>query len=163
MSRPPTWPERITAPGPAMKVYRAIARSQEKRSFTLCHVYDGASRGELPVIYWEGKITGLARVVGAFMGLEISNKTCKTPGCMNPFHYLKPGNLGDTRVPVERVKDKAPPIHIPIAMGEYIELVQWHIDEKEILNPTFDQLRELIPIEDMSNEILQKAINEINI
>lgn len=161
MARFPDWPDKIDAPAEALKMYRCMARLQHSKEFQKCHVFKGASSSRgVPLVSWENRTTQLPKVVCSFMGLEYRKKTCNTPGCMNPFHYLSSGKTEDSAFQVERVHEPAPPLVVD--MGGYVETIGYYIEKDGvgIDNPTFEQLRALIPAEDMADEILRNALVE---
>ena len=160
MAGVPNWPERITAPKEAKQLYRWMAKAQLAKAFTECHVYDGANINGVPYVSWENKSTNLPKIVCSFMGLQYSRKTCKTPNCMNPFHYIQTGNLNDSLLPVERELKPVPPPP-EVSLGDYLETVRYYIEENDLTDPDFSQLRPIIPAEDISDEILQKVVNEL--
>lgn len=159
MAPKPTWPEKIKAPAEAIKLYRQMAKLQMTKDFQKCHIYEGASTNGVPVVSWDNKVTALPKIICSFMGLPFKKKTCNTPGCMNPFHYVDQvdptrGKLPQALAPV--------PVILP-SLADYIELVVYHIEENcPNPNPTFEQLRSIIPAEDITDELLQKVLNEIN-
>lgn len=160
MSPIPKWPEKIKAPKDAMKLYRLMAKLQESKDFQKCHIFEGASVNGVPFVSWENKATALPRVVCSFMGLPYKKKTCNTPHCMNPFHFVDQNMVAENRLPVEQVHQPAQVV--TPSLEDFIETVRYYIEENDLTNPTFEQLRPIIHADDISDEILQKAIYEIS-
>ena len=158
-SNKPSWPDRIKAPAEALRMYRYMVKMQQSKAWQQCHVFEGAMRGGIPVISWDSKATSLPKIVCSFMGLQYKKKTCNTPGCMNPFHYVDQGNFQDKMLPVER--ELSPAEAYQPNFEDFKETVRFYIEENDLESPTFEQLRSLIPIEDISDDLLRKIHHEL--
>ncbi len=158
MPRPPKWADKISAPPEAMEFYRLIQKLQTSTAFRECHPFSGAIINHVPYISWDNTVTGLPKTILGFLGIPYRKQLCKTHGCANPFHYV------DSGLDRKDLKGLKGPIHTPLRpdSGEaLIELVEYYID-KEGVAPIFEKVRPLIPVEDISDELLQLCLEKMN-
>jgi hypothetical protein len=155
MARPVNWPNQINAPEEALELYRLIAKLQRSEAFQHCHTFRGTVIGEVPHVSWEGKVTNLPKIVVSFLGLQYKKKQCLTHGCLNPFHYIN-WNENPTGGELKEIIEVPKP-----NLDSYKELINYYIEENDLTNPTFDQLRKLIPTEDAPDDLLQQAFLEM--
>jgi hypothetical protein len=154
MARPPKWAEKIEAPEEALEFYRIVQKLQTSTAFRECHVYDGATINHVPFISWDSTVTALPKVLLGFLGMPYRHQTCKTHGCANPFHYTDSDPDSPTLKGMKR-PGKAP--LRPDSTAALVELIEYHIDTADV-EPTFENLRPLIPIEDMSDQLLTVSL-----
>lgn len=150
--RPPSWHTRITAPPLAKDLYALLAKIQKSDAFTKCHVYHGADLHGTPMVKWQGRTTGLAFMIASYMGLPNATKTCATPGCCNPFHYLPPDYSGEVLI---HGKERSGDV-LSTDLEDWADLVEYELDKAMLrLNEaTFEEIRAVIPAEDLSDEQL---------
>ncbi len=162
-TKPTTWPSKIDAPQAALEFYALLAKIANTQAFETCHVFDGPVSGKVPVIRWQGKTTALPRVIAGFLALPHGRKLCNTKGCCNPLHYLAApapspdapdATLVSTHVPIEQVRHPD--------QSDYNEMVEYAMDRAHLKNPTFEQLRELLPMLDIDDARLLAAIGELD-
>lgn len=155
--RPQTWHTKITAPPEALELYALIARLQKSTAFQACHIYHGANLEGVPMVKWDGKSTKLPYIVASYMGLDTSLQQCKTPGCCNPFHYIAPSTTGAALVTTR----ENPAESMSVGLEEWVELVEWELDRNamRLETVTFEQVRALIPPEDLLDEQVLSALN----
>lgn len=153
------WPEKIEAPEEALELYRLISKLQDSEAFRHCHVFSGANIKGLPHVRWEGRVTNLPKVILSFLALPYKRKMCVTPGCVNPFHYvdldLASNEIVTAGVVPQEENFKAPDI------DQYVETVRYYIEENDLESPSYEQLRKLIPVEDVPDELLQQSLKKI--
>lgn len=166
--RTPTWPYHIDAPQPALEFYKALAKVANTEAFKFCHVFTGATseKWSVPLVRYHGKLSSLPMIIDSFMGLCYGAKICKTKNCINPFHYVQVANVdmmelsasGNSPVVNAMVPDSDNPTALPFQDGEgFIDLLDYYIEEVGIA-PTYDALRNVIPMEDLSDSDLQTTL-----
>lgn len=157
--RPLTWYKNVTAPPLALEFYAMIAKLQKSDAFAECHVYHGARLGDEPVIKFDKKVTGLPAVIASYIGLPSARRRCTTPGCCNPFHYLPPGSSDETYTHGAEAKENV----VEIGMDEWVDLIEFHLDNnlKRIGDVTLEEVRAMIPVEDLSDSQLKSAYDKM--
>ena len=155
--RPPKWADKIDCPPEAKEFYELIQKLQTSTAFRDCHVFSGASINHVPHISWDNTVTALPKVILGFLGIPYRRQICKTHGCANPFHYVDAG-LG--KVTLKGLKGPIPEPHRPDSNEALIELVEYHIDKAgfEPDEATFENVRPLIPQEDITDELLKLSL-----
>lgn len=154
MARPPKWAEKIKAPDDALEFYRIVQKLQTSTAFRECHVYEGATINHVPFISWEGTVTALPKVLLGFLGMPYRHQTCKTHGCANPFHYTESDPDSPT---LKGLKKPAKAPLRPDSNAALVELIEYYMDQAGV-GATFQELRPLIPQEDMTDELLTLAL-----
>lgn len=136
-----------------------IAKLQKSDAFAECHVYHGARLGDDPVIKFDKKVTGLPAVIASYIGLPSAGRRCTTPGCCNPFHYLPPGAMDETYVHKAEAQEHG----VEIGMEEWIDLIEYYLDKeaKRLGDVTLEEIRNMIPEDDLSDAQLQSALNKM--
>lgn len=154
--RPANWPNQIDAPEEALELYRLIARLQHSKAFNHCHTFLGTTIGNIPHVRWEGKVTNLPKLICSFVGLEYKKKQCKVYSCLNAFHYTNYDEYPSTGALLE-------PITVPKPdLSAYVETLKYYIEENNLVKPSLEDLRAIIPVEDISDDLLQQALKELN-
>jgi hypothetical protein len=158
MARPPKWAEKIQAPEDAMEFYRLIQKLQTSTAFRECHPFSGATINHVPYISWENSTTALPKVLLGFLGIPYRQQICKTHGCANPFHYVDVGLQTPT---LKGLKGPTSSPHRPDSTEAYIELIEYEVDKAGV-DLNFESVRPLIPVEDISDELLNLAIAKMS-
>lgn len=154
------WNTKITAPPEALALYALIASLQQSDAFNSCHIYHGALLDGVPMVKFKGEVTGLPHVVASYLGLHTSDSQCRTPGCCNPFHYLAQGDVSERLIQVEEISDRV----LQPGVEDWLDLIEYAIEENRIRSDvprTFDLLRPLIPVEDLSDAQLEMALKSM--
>ncbi len=149
--RPPTWLTKIDAPASALRLYAMLAELQNSDAFRTCHPYSGAHTAKgVPLFKFEGRVHAMPYIIASHMGLEYGNKTCSTPGCVNPFHYAPPSE----RLPQDQTQFTPP----QAAGSDWDDLILYYIEEVGVRPINFSALRAAIPVEDMDDHNLRTAL-----
>ena len=153
-----SWPNKIDAPELVLNLYRAIAAVQSKPElFMNCHVFDGANLKHVPYVTVSEETFPLPKLLTHFLGLQYGKKTCATHACCNPMHFAR----ANQPTPLKGLQEAALPLVLATSLDEYVELIKYYVDKHEV-TPTFNNLRGLIPVEDMSDDFLTLSIEKIN-
>lgn len=157
MARPPAWADKVKCPDEARDFYLFLQKNQfNLRSFDECHPFEGASIGHVPHLSLNNKLEALPNLVLAFFGLTRGKRTCMTHNCANFRHYMgeeRPKTLSDLHNPPQEIPQQ------PTTIEAYKETVMYYIDKHDV--NTFEELRPLIPVEDITDELLTIAIESL--
>lgn len=149
MGRKTEFPTKIKAPEPMLKLYAAIAEVLATPDLLeSCHVYHGAHLKGIPVIKYKSRPVSMPRIFANMFALNAGYKTCSTPGCCNPMHYLgkRPSSI----------IEEAPTMS---TLSDDVDTLDYYI-ETYSLTPDFSTLRSAIPDDDMSDTRIKEALNE---
>jgi hypothetical protein len=158
--RPPKWATQITAPAPALELYALIARlAKTPDAFATCHIFHGANLDGTPVIKWQNSVHKLPFVVASYLGLPSAARRCTTDGCCNPFHYLPTDMDGQLLTTGHEKREEM----IQSGLADWVDLIDYELDKRmlRVLDVTFDQVREWIPQEDLTDEQLRDALKNM--
>ena len=156
--RPPTWADKISAPEEAFEFYRMLMKVQSSPAFFPCHVFDGAVLNHIPYGNIQGVTKPIPQTILSFLGLGYGKRTCPTSGCINPLHFVA---ITSPEKQLKTLPLPPPDLTQPTKLEDYLELIQYHLDEDENLPLDFESLRQVIPLEDLSDELLNLSIEKL--